>query len=285
MKISTGGIGTVATSALASAGSAGSAALYPYQWAWNAVGTDLTSVVGVNTIDVGDNDVVENHQYGIKHSMVSPVGDNASLRYQDEGTDSAGLNPGGDRSGPLNAVDMDKAKYMHMVVDLKSGNHTAGWADGMVNETTNNITQITSEYGFTRNWDNRGWRLEHDDPLFPDDWGHGVLIYNQGGGAASVSGGVAIFPHSLNANTFILVWNLRDQVHRQPIGDAGSWGTESDAPTFIPFTDSEKPDVLSFYPGGSPFKSSVDNYLIIMGYVLADRILKDIPLPVRTHMG
>ena len=212
---------------------------------------------------------------------------NPEVLYYDEEGDP----PGGNRSGSLNAVDMDRAKYAHLVVDLKSGNDT-NWAFGMIDETTNNVTQITSEYGFTRNWDNREWRLERGETLLPDDWGHGVLNYNTGNepggvsGSVSVSGGVAMFQHSLNSNTFILVWNLKDQVRRQPVGEAGSWGTESDAPTWVPFQNPERPLIFSFYPGGrNAFGGSTNNYLIIMGWVLADRILSDIPLPIRTHMG
>jgi len=249
MKISSGGIGTVATSQACNAKSA-----YPYQWAWNAVGTDLSSMNINDVIYVQSNSTVVPHQYGIKHSPgESETGTNVSLKYMDEG----GTPPGGNRSGPLNAVDLGTAPYVHLVVDLLS---SGGFGQYIVDHFLDGHLGIDS-----------------GDP--PGGWTDGMFQYADSGtwgDTKSVTGGVAIFPHSLNSNTYILVWNPRDQEHKQ--GSPG-WGPDTSDPLTGKF-----PIFLEFYPGGT-FDASTDNYLIIMGWVIADRILTDIPLPIRTHMG
>ena len=251
MKISTGGIGAVATAQACNAKS-----VYPYQWAWNAVGTDLSSRGVSDVIYEKENSIVEAHQYGIKHSPDETAFDspNVQLWYNDEG----GTPPGGNRSGPLNEVDLKHAHYVHLVVDLLSGD-VSGWGDWIINNFT---------VGFDNQEEKGG------------GWDDGMLKYAHSGDpdSKSICGGVAIFPHSLNSNTYILVWNPRDQNHKQ--GDSG-WGPDSEAP----FDEGEYPKFLEFYPGGGNFDNSTDNYLIIMGYVVANRILTDIPLPIKTHMG
>jgi hypothetical protein len=240
MKISSGGIGTVATSQACNAKS-----VYPYQWAWNAVGTDLTSATVTLTEASCD---FESHPKGIKFTAktVSPL---VFFKYNEE---LPAENPGGNRSGKLTRADAFAAKYLHLVVDM------TGWTD---------TNTIASNSFLTKNG---------------IGWNNGVIYWYHGTGASSLyRGGVAQHPNQANG-THILVWNLRDQLLFVNSADTtpSIWGTSE--------MSEDDPIGFRFYTGENFLAAGFEgdaSSLVLCGFVISDRILYDIPLPIRTHMG
>jgi hypothetical protein len=261
MKISSGGIGTVASAQGFNAKSA-----FPYQWAWNAVGTDLTSATLNDTIEVqlqGTENlpgaVLESHSEGIKispriadPSNLGPGGPAGEVRvvYHDELPTTG--NPGGNRSGPLNNVDVRQSSYIHCVADL------SGWTDGGKTSIINGFVHNTPG-GAAPGWNNGLIVIYHGDPASR---------------SSSYYGGIALHERSDGKHIFVAKAHP-DYLKAGP----DHWGN-----TLTDFPDDEDPVGLEFYLG-SHFNKTLSNSMVLCGFVISDRILTDIPLPIRTHMG
>ncbi len=256
MKMSTGGIGAVATSQACNAKSA-----YPYQWAWNAVGSDSSNFNLNNTTAVSD-------PRGVKVAAVAAAGAYGTYaEYKDE----AGTPPGGNRSGPLTVEDVIRAPYVHCVVDLRGFDGTGDYEGQFFN----------ADYALNN--------FVLADPYGSDGGGveKGTLVYGTTDSHAThktkLAGGVALYEQP--DGTHVFVWNARDQI---PMNSATNIWNEN-MPTEAPITlglmiGSEFLEPLVF-PVVSRLGGDLTNYFIYCGFVLSDRILTDIPLPIRTHMG
>jgi len=233
MKMSTGGIGAVATSQACNARS-----MFPYAWAWNAIGAthddnssipDYEGNVTVVAPLIPPAGQFENDAKGIKITSTGP----ASLPvFYDEGTDAT------DKSSKLDAsvIDFNSARYMHGVFDF------SGWTTGT--------------------------------PFSTGIADGALLVYY----TLSVLGGeirpaTSIIRNDVNENKTIIVWDMTT------LGDL--WEASTVRTDWKDISGNLPIGIAPYFVSG--FSSG--NSMIWHGMVLSDRILTDIPLPIRTHMG
>ena len=131
MKMSTGGLGTVASAQAFNAKS-----MFPYVWAWNAIGATTGSGPGQHTVRITQQAILSSDPEGVKHTS---DGNDSYVAFKDEATDST------DKTGKLDAsvIDFTKARYMHGVFNM------SGWTSG-------NGTQSGKSFGDHNPGDNPG---------------------------------------------------------------------------------------------------------------------------------
>jgi len=248
MKMSTGGIGAVATSQSCNARS-----MFPYAWAWNAIGAsyDPASFWESGHFSEGSFDGEKTvirlsnwgsfapHADGIK--IISTSSSYTAAMFHDETTDVT------DKSGKLDAsvIDFNSARYLHGVFDF------SGWpGSSAFTGTTNYAADADDSIGMLQLYVFDG-SLPSFRPIYVDC----ISGYEIGGGKTILVWDLgAPYAHNLYS---MPEW--KDLYESQPFVFGATWGPTS---TF-----------------------ATDDYIVWCGMVLSDRILTDIPLPIRTHMG
>jgi hypothetical protein len=211
MKISSGGVGTVATAMSCNAKSA-----FPYVWAWNAIGESVGS--GTGYVPESGLSGVAAVSTGVKWTAAAgPAGGSPYVSAIDASLLKL--------SGPLDNTDALKGKYFHTIWDFTGSALAAGGSSSL------NELQIF-------------WLVDDSNYKGIDAF----LRYEQG-------------------SSTVLVF---DMTGSDAAAGTANWGV-SDITKIQPYFES-----ISGLGGGT---------FIHQGMVLSDRILYDIPLPVRTHVG
>lgn len=234
MKISTGGIGTVATAQGFNAKSA-----FPYQWAWDATkesdpvartGNPVAGVAFSNLVG-GDASAVDT---GVKFTKIE-VGGVGETLYAD-------FNDGPDRalgiSGTLDKVDTHSARYMHIIIDFTD----AGTMSNFLIGGSSADISVFEMYWFSASTGNayKGVKAQSQFNLGSSK----VLVFDMIGGVRA------------DYDPLVVVGSTA----------IGSWGsmTVADAPIKLEFYS----EVAQDYDGTGTPTSYIFN-----GMVLADRIL------------
>lgn len=152
MKISTGGIGTVATAQSCNAKSA-----FPYQWAWNFAGES----VGDGIIVVGLETTITAVPTGIRWDF---TGSSPYVDCYDEGAATSKV------SGDLNAADKN-AYYIHSLIDFSG---SAALRDNLSSESGSSAPNLTD---FELYWFNGGGtNYEGSDAIKEFKMSNGVTV-------------------------------------------------------------------------------------------------------------
>jgi len=234
MKIAAGGVGTVASAMACNAKS-----VFPYIWAWNAIGATTGSGPGQHTVRVSQNATLSSDPEGVKHES---DGNDSYVAFRDESTDAT------DKTGKLDAsvIDFTKARYMHGVFNM------SGWTTGAGTNSGKSFVDISPGSGA------------------------GQLYYYTALSGANPWKGVNSIKHiHLGQERWLIVWDM----HTQLVGGNGAtWQSMTTTmPVHLEPWWGGANSGNSFFPDGQS--------MVWCGMVLSDRILTDIPLPIRTHMG
>jgi hypothetical protein len=192
MKISSGGIGTVATSQACNAKAA-----YPYQWAWNAIGETFQDGPSQQT-DKGI------QWWGMASNIASAEADPAGIKFTHDGSGTPFPDlwdsPATNVSGQLNRADTSIGRYMHAFFDF-TGGATGSGTGANATGTTNILywypdvsgshysgNRMTSTYtvGTTTVFIYDMWASPQDAVGEPEDLGTWADMINQPEGPTAV---------------------------------------------------------------------------------------------------
>jgi len=230
--------------------------MFPYAWAWNAIGASYDPAsfwesghFSEGSFD-GEKTVIRLNSLG----SFAPHAEGIKIIWPSGSLGVAAMfhdetTDVTDKSGKLDAsvIDFNSVRYLHGVFDF------SGWpGSSAFTGTTNYAADTADSVGMLQLY---MVTLLEGVALYPPAYVDCISGYEIGGGKTILVWDLGA-PYAYNPNS-LPEW--KDFSENQPVILGATWG-----------------------PTGT---LATDDYIVWCGMVLSDRILTDIPLPIRTHMG